>query len=294
MTTIDLPATAVAAPAPRWRSIPIVPTISAIVILLIILVAIFADKLAPHSPTAGSLIDSMNPPAFMEGGTSEFPLGTDLQGRDQLSRLIFGARISMTVALLVLSIATFVGVSLGLISGYFGGFWDALIMRLVDITLSFPPLLIAIVLAVVFGPSFTNVVLITTIFYWPLTARQVRAEVLSLKVQDFVVLARVGGASSFRILTKHILPSVIPTILVITTLQVGTVIIFESSLSFLGVGIPPPNPSWGVIIADGRGQLATGWWLSVFPGILIFITVLAMNSLGDWLRERLDPHLRQL
>jgi peptide/nickel transport system permease protein len=200
----------------------------------------------------------------------------------------------MTVAGCVLTFATLIGVSLGLFAGYRGGFWDAFIMRIVDITLSFPPLLIAIVMAVIFGPSFLNVVIITTAFYWPLTTRQVRAEVLNLKVQDYVVLARVGGASNFRILVKHLLPSVIPTILVITTLQVGTVIIFESSLSFLGVGIPPPNPSWGVIIADGRGQLSTGWWLSVFPGILIFITVLAMNTLGDWLRERLDPHLRQL
>ena len=280
--------------ARRRIRVPLVPTIPAIIVGVLILTAIFADLIAPHSPTLNSLIDSMNPPFFAQGGSTQFLLGTDIFGRDILSRLIYGARISVTVAFCVLGLATAVGVSLGVIAGYFGGVADAVISRVIDITISFPPLLVAIVLAVVFGPSFTNVVLITTLFYWPLTARQVRGEVLALKHQDFVVLARVGGASNLRIMRKHILPSVLPTVLVITTLQVGAVIIFEASLSFLGVGVPPPQPSWGVMVADGRGQIATGWWLSLSPGLTIFATVLATNSLGDWLRDRIDPRLRQL
>jgi peptide/nickel transport system permease protein len=289
---------AVAQPAGRVArrriSVPVVPAVSGFIVALLAVAAIFADVLAPHDPTLNSLIDSMNPPAFVQGGSREFLLGTDVFGRDILSRLIYGARISMSVAFCVLGLATAVGVSLGVIAGYFGGVVDALISRVIDITISFPPLLVAIVLAVVFGPSFTNVVLITTLFYWPLTARQVRGEVLALKHQDFVVLARVGGASNLRIMRKHILPSVLPTVLVITTLQVGAVIIFEASLSFLGVGVPPPQPSWGVMVADGRGQIATGWWLSLSPGLTIFTTVLATNALGDWLRDRIDPRLRQL
>lgn len=280
-------------PRRRFRFSP-VPAIPALIIILTVLVAIFANFLAPENPNEGELIDSLTPPIFVEGGTTEHWLGTDLQGRDILSRLIFGARISITVSLAVLTLATIVGVSLGIAAGFFGGIWDLGIMRFVDVVLSFPPLLIAIVFAVIFGPSFQNVILIITLFYWPLTARQVRAEVLALKVQEYVALARVAGASNFRIMFRHILPSVIPTVLVITTLQVGAVIIFEASLSFLGVGVPPPNPSWGIMVADGRGQLSSAWWLSLFPGLMIFVIVLAMNSVGDWLRDRLDPRLRSL
>ena len=196
----------------------------------------------------------------------------------------------MLVAGFVLLIATTIGVTLGTLSGYFGGKPDAIIMRMVDIFLSFPPLLIAIVFSVIYGPSFRNVIIVISAFYWAITARQVRAESLAIKAQDFVTLARIAGASHLRIMVKHILPNVMPTVLVITTLQVGTVIIFEASLSFLGVGIPPPNPSWGVVVSEGRDTLQTAWWISLFPGIAIVIAVLTMNNPGRLGAGPAGPH----
>lgn len=276
------------------RRIEYVPLISGGIVVVVVFAAIFANFLAPHNPVHTSLADSRTPPVISADGAWKFVMGTDLFGRDILSRIIFGARISLTVALGVLALATFIGVTLGTVAGYFGGLVDGLIMRMVDIALSFPPLLIAIVLAVVFGPSFLNVILIISLVYWPLTARQVRAETLAIRQQDFVALARTSGASNLYIMYKHVIPNVLPTILVITTLQVGTVILFEAGLSFLGVGVPPPNPSWGTMVSDGRNQIATSWWISFFPGISIILVVLALNVFGDWLRDRWDPRLRQL
>ena len=278
----------------RRFPIPLMPTIPAAILIVAVSVAILAPWIAPHDPLRTSLRDSMTPPVWSEGGNSSHLLGTDLHGRDQLSRLIHGARVSLTASFMVLGMVSVVGVTLGIASGFFGGIWDAVIMRAVDIFLAVPALLIAILMAVVFGASFTNVVIIISLFYWTIIARQVRAETLALKTQDFVILARVTGASNLRIMFKHLLPNVIPTILVITTLQIGTVILFESSLSFLGVGIPPPNPSWGGMVSDGRGQLVTGWWISLFPGLIIMLVVLAANSFGDWLRDYLDPRLKHL
>ena len=275
----------------KIRLIPIIPLI---ILIIAVLVAILAPWLAPHDPTENSLSDTMTPPVWLDGGSSQFLLGTDLFGRDQLSRMIYGARVSLSVSFAVLGLVSVVGVILGLVAGFFGGIVDGLIMRIVDIVLSFPPLLIAIVLAVVFGSSFGFVVLIIALFYWTIVARQVRGETLAIKAQDYIILARVSGASNLRIMFKHVLPNVLPTIMVITTLQVGTVILFEASLSFLGVGIPPPQPSWGVMVSDGRGQLATGWWLSLFPGLSIVLVVLSANSFGDWLRDYLDPRLKHL
>ena len=277
----------------RFR-IGLMPTIPAVVLLITLAGAVLAPWLAPYDPVHTSLRDSMLPPAWADGGSMSHPLGTDVFGRDQISRLLYGARVSLSASFLVLGLATSVGVVLGLISGYFGKFWDILIMRVVDLFLAVPALLIAIVMAVIFGPSFLNVVIIIALFYWTIIARQVRGEVLSIREQDYVILARTAGASNLRIMFKHILPNVFPTIVVITTLQIGTVILFESSLSFLGVGIPPPNPSWGVMVSDGRGELVTGWWISFFPGLSIMLVVLASNSFGDWLRDRLDPRLRTL
>ena len=284
---------AIGAERRRFR-IRLVPTIPVAILIIAVLVAILAPWLAPHSPTKNSLSNSMIPPVWVDGGNSQFLLGTDIFGRDQLSRLVYGARVSLSVSLAVLGLVSVVGVVLGLVAGFFGGIADGLIMRIVDIILSFPPLLIAIVLAVVFGSSFGFVVLIIALFYWTIITRQVRGETLAIKAQDFITLARISGASNLRIMFKHILPNVLPTIMVITTLQVGTVILFEASLSFLGVGIPPPRPSWGVMVSDGRGQLATGWWISLFPGLAIVLVVLAANSFGDWLRDYLDPRLKHL
>jgi peptide/nickel transport system permease protein len=230
----------------------------------------------------------------MERGDWEHPLGTDRFGRDVLSRIIYGSRISLIVSLIAIGVAGTIGTLVGLLSGYRGGLTDALLMRLTDVGLSLPTILIAVVLVAVSEPSFGNVILVIALLLWPRFARQIRGETLAIKEQDFVALAVVAGRSSAWIIRRHIFPNVVPTLLVISTLQVGYVILLEGTLSFLGVGVPPPSPAWGLMIADGRGFLATAWWISLFPGLAMLLTVLAVNLLGDWLRDHLDPKLRQL
>jgi len=270
-----------------------IPTVPLGVIVGMALVAIFAPAIAPHDPLKQSLLDNMRPPAFVSGGSSANLLGTDIFGRDILSRLVFGARISLGVGALVIAAGAFLGTLVAVVAGYFGGAVDALLMRIVDMFLSLPIILVAIVLVVVLGTSTLNVLLVVTLLIWPRFARVIRSEVLALREQDFVTLARIAGASDLRIMGRHILPNAVPTLVVISTLQVGQVIIMESSLSFLGVGIPPPLPSWGSMVTDGRAQLASGWWISLFPGLAILLVVLALNSIGDWLRDRLDPRLSE-
>jgi peptide/nickel transport system permease protein len=260
----------------------------------LVFAAVFAPYLAPDNPTAADITRKSLPPVWMERGTWEHPLGTDRFGRDVLSRIIYGTRISLVVSLIAIGVAGGVGTAVGLISGYRGGITDAVLMRLTDIGLSLPTILIAVVLVAVSEPSFRNVILVIALLLWPRFARQIRGETLALKEQDFVALAVVAGRSSAWIISHHIFPNVVPTLLVICTLQVGYVILLEGSLSFLGVGVPPPNPAWGLMIADGRGFLATAWWISLFPGLAMLLTVLAVNLLGDWLRDRLDPKLRQI
>jgi len=270
------------------------PWFAGVILAALVLTALFAAWLAPHSPTAGDITQKLIPPVWMERGDWEHPLGTDRFGRDVLSRIIYGSRISLLVSLIAIGFAGTVGTVLGLISGYRGGVTDAILMRLTDIGLSLPAILIAVVLVAVSEPSFRNVVLIIAVLLWPRFARQIRGETLAIKEQDFVALAIVAGRSSSWIISRHIFPNVVPTLLVITTLQVGYVILLEGTLSFLGVGVPPPSPAWGLMIADGRGFLATAWWISLFPGLAMLLTVLAVNLLGDWLRDHLDPKLRQL
>jgi peptide/nickel transport system permease protein len=255
--------------------------------------AVFAPWLAPHSPTDGDITRKSIPPAFMAGADPDHPLGTDRFGRDVLSRIIWGSRISLIVSLVAIGVAGTLGTVLGLISGYRGGLVDAVLMRLTDIGLSLPTILIAVVMVAVSEPSFRNVILVIALLLWPRFARQIRGETLAIKEQDFVALAVVAGRSSAWIISRHIFPNVVPTLLVISTLQVGYVILLEGTLSFLGVGVPPPNPAWGLMIADGRGFLATAWWIALFPGLAMLLTVLAVNLLGDWLRDHLDPKLRQ-
>ena len=259
----------------------------------LVVTAVFAPYLAPHSPTEGDIVKKSIPPIWMDGGDAEHLLGTDRFGRDVLSRVIWGSRISLLVSLVAIGVAGTLGTLLGLISGYRGGLIDALLMRLTDIGLSLPTILIAVVMVAVSEPSFRNVVLVIALLLWPRFARQVRGETLAVKAQDFVALAVVAGRSSAWIIRRHIFPNVVPTLLVISTLQVGYVILLEGTLSFLGVGVPPPNPAWGLMIADGRGFLATAWWISLFPGLAMLLTVLAVNLMGDWLRDHLDPKLRQ-
>jgi len=270
------------------------PWFSGAVLLALVLTAVLAPVLAPHSPTEGDITRKLIPPVWMERGGWEHPLGTDRFGRDVLSRIIHGSRISVTVSLIAIGVAGTLGTALGLISGYRRGLTDTVLMRLTDIGLSLPTILIAVVMVAVSEPSFRNVVLVIALLLWPRFARQIRGETLAVKEQDFVALAVVAGRSSAWIIRRHIFPNVVPTLLVISTLQVGYVILLEGTLSFLGVGVPPPNPAWGLMIADGRGFLATAWWISLFPGLAMLLTVLAVNLMGDWLRDRLDPKLRQL
>lgn len=274
------------------RRYPVVPV--GILLVALVIPAIFAEVVAPHDPIDGDLRDRLLPPAWTDGGEWSHPLGTDRLGRDILSRMVYGARTAALVSLAALAVGGTIGSLLGLLAGYFGGWWDHVIMRLVDINLSLPLILLALVLVVLFEPGTATTVAVVALLLWSRYARQVRAEALTLKEMDFVARARVAGASNLRIIFRHIFPNVVNTIIVLATLQVGNVILLEASLSFLGAGIPPPNPAWGVMIAEGRDYITTSWWLSVIPGLAIMLTVLSMNLFGDWLRDRLDPKLRQL
>jgi len=271
------------------------PTIPAAILVGIGLLAIFAELVAPYNPEIGTLGDRFRPPFWQAGGSDAHLLGTDHLGRDVLSRLIFGARVSMIVGITAVLIAGVTGTVLGIISGYLGGWVDQAIMRLTDTWLALPALTFAIFLAAVVGPSELNIIVILGLVYWTRYARVIRGEVLSLKEREFVRLAIVAGCSKRTIMLKHILPNVINSAIVLATLMIGVVIISEATLSFLGVGVPPPKPAWGLMLADGKkGMMAGYWWLTVLPGCCIMLMVLSANLLGDWLRVKLDPQLRQL
>ena len=227
-------------------------------------------------------------------GGSKYLLGTDHLGRDLLSRTIYGARISLIMATVTLGVGGTIGIVLGLLAGWNGRLIDELIMRLVDIELSLPLILVALVLVVALGQSLTIIVAVLAVWIWPRFARMVRGEVLQLKNMDYVALARVAGASPLRIMLVHLLPGTMNTLIVVATLQVGTVILVEASLSFLGAGVPPPIPAWGSMVAEGRDRLADAWWIATVPGIAILLTVMSLNLFGDWLRDKLDPRLRQI
>ena len=277
--------------ATSLKRLPVIPIL---IILLLVLTALFADLLAPYSPYDTSLPDKLKPPFWVAGGSMGHLLGTDLLGRDILSRLIFGARISLLVAVMGVLVAGSIGVVLGIVSGFYGGKIDSLIMRICDATLSLPIILIALLLAVVLGPSLANLIYVMGLVLWARYARVVRGEVLSWKSQEFISYARVAGASNLKIMIRHVFPNTVNTLMVLITFQTGYVIILEAGLSFLGAGVPPPTPSWGGMVASGRGYIASAWWLSVFPGLAIALVVLALNLFGDWLRDHLDPKLRQV
>ncbi|MGH2394289.1 MAG: ABC transporter permease, partial [Candidatus Limnocylindria bacterium] len=233
------------------------------------------------------------PPFWASGGTLDTPLGTDFLGRDVLSRLMYGARISMVVALTGTLFAGAIGTLLGVLAGYLGRWWDQVIMRITDAWLTLPSLVFAILLSSVRGPGLWNVVLILALVFWSRYSRAVRGEVLALRERDFVRLAEINGIGKLRIIRRHLIPNVMNTVMVLFSLQVGVAVIIEASLSFLGVGVPPPEPSWGLMMAQERDSLMEGkWWLAVLPGICITMLVLSANMLGDWLRVRLDPQLR--
>ncbi len=264
------------------------------VIGFFLLVAIFAPLVTPYSPTKTSLPEKNIPPLWQEGGTVSHPLGTDPLGRDIWSRLAFGARVSLLVALSTLALGGILGTALGLISGYYRGVLDAIIMRASDITIAFPIILFAILLVVIVGPGLINLIVAVGLVIWARYARVVRGEVITIMTQDYISRAKVSGASDFRIITRHLFPNVFNSLLVLLTLQVGFLIIVESSLSFLGAGVPPPTAAWGSMVASGRDYIVTAWWVSAIPGVAIMLLVIAFNMLGDWLRDRLDPKLRQV
>lgn len=272
----------------RW------PVIPALIIGCLAAGAIFAGLLTPYDPKRGDLDARSTPPAWISDGEWSHPLGTDRIGRDMFSRLLYGARISLMVAGVAVSVGTIAGTVAGLVAGYFGGLVDETLMRLVDLWSALPFLLIALIVAVSVGPSLWMVIGLLALSSWSAGARNVRGDVLSLKTRDYVALAKVAGASHTRIMYRHLLPQVFHVVIVITTLRIGSLIIAEAGLSFLGVGVPASVPTWGIMIAEGRQYLLTAWWIAIIPGMAIFATVTAFNFLGDWARDRLDPRLRQL
>jgi peptide/nickel transport system permease protein len=272
----------------RWPWIPLG------IVALFVAAAALAPLLSPADPYAQSLRNRFKPPVWEERGSWAHPLGTDRLGRDMLSRILYGARVSLAVGLLAVLLASAVGAAVGLVAGFHGGRVDALLMRVTDATLSFPVILLALILAVTVGPSFTNVVIAIAVILWARYARVIRGEVLTLMQLDFIAQARLAGAGAWRIITRHLVPNTLNTLVVLITLQVGYVIIVEAALSFLGAGIPPPTPAWGSMIAEGRDFVTSAWWVSFLPGLAIMLVVLAFNLLGDWLRDVLDPKLRQL
>lgn len=282
----------------RLRTVREMPLAAVVLLTLLGVVAIFADIIAPHDPTLpveGVEPAFFAPPMWLEGGSSTAILGTDFQGRDVLSRLVHGSRVSIIVGLVGTLVAAGIGTAMGVLSGYLGGWADTIIMRITDAWLALPALIFAIFLATLVGPSMWNIVIILGAVFWTRYARVIRGEVLSLREREFVKLAEVAGASKFRVMIRHIVPNVMNTTIVLASLTIGVVIIAEASLSFLGVGVPPPAPAWGSMLAEARPTLLTGrWWLTVFPGLAIMLVVLATQIMGDWLRVKLDPQLRNL
>lgn len=273
----------------RGRRLPVFPLS---IVIVFVLAAIFADVLSPANPAEQSLRQRFTPPVWDERGTWKHVLGTDRLGRDMLSRIIWGSRVSLTAGVLTVLLASAFGAGVGLVAGYHGGRVDAALMRITDATLSFPVILLALILAVTVGPSFVNVVIAIAVILWARYARVIRGQVLTLMELDFITQARIAGASAWRIIFRHLFPNTLNTLVVLITLQVGYVIIVEASLSFLGAGIPPPTPAWGSMIAEGRDFVTSAWWVSSFPGLAILLVVLAFNLLGDWLRDTMDPKLR--
>ena len=273
------------------------PKLSAAVILAVVLTAAGADLLTGHVLPAANQIDlrfRYAPPWPLAGSSPAHLLGTDRLGRDLLSRMIVGAQNSLAVALMAIVFAAGVGTCLGLVAGYLGGWVEGLIMRCVDIMMSLPAILVALVFVVTVGASFAMVVATLALLLWAQYARLVRGQVLSVKERDFVALAKVAGSSTRRILVVHIFPNLVNSVVVLATLQIGWGIVVESALSFLGAGVPPPAPTWGNLVAEGREVLDQAWWIAVCPGLAIMLVVLAFNLVGDWIRDALDPTLRQL
>jgi peptide/nickel transport system permease protein len=267
--------------------------VGALIVGLVIVAALAAPLLVTTDPIDQDLTVVLRPPFWMEDGSVRHPLGTDHLGRDVYSRLVYGARISLTISVLAALLGAAAGVAAGLVAGYLGGWLDAVIMRIVDLNLAFPLILLALAVVALLGASLRNLIIVMAITTWMIYARVVRGLTLALREQEFVQAIRALGAHDRRIIARHVLPNVLPPVMVIWTLEVARVILMESALSFLGLGVPPPTPTWGRMLAEGRDYLTVAGWISIFPGIAIMVTVLGINFLGDGLRDLLDPRLRQ-
>lgn len=276
---------------PRLR-FPFAGTVGLVVLGAVVLCAIAAPLLAPHDPYAQELASAGLPPAWERGGAAAHPLGTDHLGRDELSRLIYGARVSILIGVSAVLIQTVIGLALGLLAGMRGGVLDSLVMRVADVWLSIPMLVIALAVMAILGGGVLNTVLILGFTGWVTFARVVRGEVIVLRQREFVTAATIFGASRWRIVRENIVRNAAPSVIVVATLQVSHMIVIEASLSFLGVGVQPPTPAWGSMIAQGREHLYTHWWQAVLPGLALMLTAMAVNLVGDALRDKLDPRLR--
>jgi peptide/nickel transport system permease protein len=265
------------------------PWVPIFIVAILLVCAVFAPLLAPHDPTLISMLDGKLAP----GENLTYPLGTDIMGRDMLSRLIYGARTSALISLVALGTGGLVGKLVGLTSGYRGGWFDALAMRAADAFLGFPTILVAMIIVVLMGAGIGNIILAVAVTVWARFARMVRGDVLSIKEMDFVTAAKIAGVTTPVIIWRHIFPNTISTLMVITSLQVGQVILLEASLSFLGLGLPVGDPAWGIMVSEGKAVILDVWWLSLLPGLAITAVVLAFNFFGDWMRDALDPKLRR-
>ena len=254
--------------------------------------ALAAPLIAPYSPVEVDIEHRLGPPAWMEGGKTEHWLGTDQIGRDLLSRMIYGGRVSLLIGVSAVLVSSTIGVLLGLVAGYFGSRTDWIIMTLINVMLTFPFVLLALAVIAVLGPSLVNMVIVLGVTGWPLYARVIRAETMAIRERDFITAGRALGMSHVRIIFRQILPNLISAVVVIATLQVASVIILESFLSFLGLGVQPPTPAWGNMLGEGRVYMLNSWWIAAFPGAAIFVTTLAINLMGNALRDWLDPHMK--
>lgn len=277
----------------RIRRIADFPIIPAILLAPMIVFGLFGPWLWPHDPTAISFGTRQLPPAWLQGGNWSYLLGTDQFGRDLLSRLIEGARIALIVSCVSVGTASFIGTVAGMLAGYCGGIVDMIVMRIVDVKMSIPPVLLTILIGSVIGGGLTTILLSIILVFWADYARVIRGETLSLKNRGYIQLALVANASRFRIFTRHLLPNLLPTCIVLMTLQFGASLIIEAAITFIGLGIQPPASAWGLLVADGRAYLSTAWWIPTFAGLAIALTALGANLLGDWLRDYFDPRLKK-
>lgn len=276
----------------RRLRVPILTSVCLIWIIGLTLAAIFAPVLAPHDPLRQNLMERNQPPVWLTGGSWDHPFGTDQIGYDILSRTLYGARPALEIGAIAAVISLVIGTTLGLLAGYFRGLFDSVIMLLVDAQLSTPFVLIAIAAVAAFGRSMLLLIILAGISSWMGFARTIRAQVLTLRGREFIHASHAIGATDVRILVRHLLPNLTSIIIVLVTLQIRGLILFEASMSFLGLGVPPPNPSWGSMISNGRDYLLSAWWISVIPGVALMVTVLTAGLIGDWLRDVLDPTLR--